>query len=277
MACICPDMAGSIYLLTGSIAPTPNVTNTLAIEYYPMHPMAMSITPTTMGTDLAVLDTLAVADCMAVSTFPSRQPTILGFNFTEPMHLNPSDFFPTSSDCLFNPDMLPGPYDGGSGVLPPRTFHLFDAMGSTTPPLLPPVHGDVGPTTTASTHPSIESTGRKQAHPQQVDGGLKCRKGSNHKGRPQAVLGQQAQGGHSSSAAASRQYGGPTKSIYGQISKTMTSNTLVGIPTTSQPSVSTIAPPTQFTPLPCPGRMSNRNYARLLQTQLAQQFPAILN
>jgi len=177
-------MAGSIHLLTGSIAPTPNVTNTPAIEYYPTHPMAMSITPTTTGTDLAALDTLAVADRMAASTFPSGQPTIPGFNFTELTHFDPSDFFPTSSDCLFNPDALPGPYDGGSGVLPPGTFHLFNAMGSTTPPLLPPVHGDVGPTTAASTHPSIESAGRKRAHPQQVDGGLKCWKGSNHEGGP---------------------------------------------------------------------------------------------
>jgi len=184
---------------------------------------------------------------------------------------------------MFNPGALPGPYSGGSGVVPSGTFDLFDPMGSSTLPLLPPVHGDVGPTTaasTAATQSFIASAGRKRTHSQQVSGDLKRRKGFNHEGGPRAAIGQWVQDGQSTtgnSAAASRQYGGLTESSYGQPSETTMGNTSVGLPTTFQPSVSTIAPPTHFTPLPRPGGMSDEEYGKLLHDHIVQQFANIRN
>jgi len=148
--CIRPDMAGSTHPQTGSItlAPTPIAiasANMLAIEYLAMHPIAESITPTTTtGIGLTALNTQAVTGHMAVPTLPSRQPNVPGFHFMGLMHLGASDFFPTNLDCMFNPGMLPGPYSGGSGVVPSGTFDIFNPMASSTLPLLPPVHGDMG-------------------------------------------------------------------------------------------------------------------------------------
>jgi hypothetical protein len=183
-----PDTAGSTHPPTGSIVPTPNATastSTAAIEYSTMHPIAMSTTPTTtMGTDLAPLDTQAVTGLLAPPTYPHGQPNVPGFNFMAPMNLGPYDLFSTSLDHLFNPGMLPVSYNGGSGVLPPRAFQ-FDPIESTTFPLLPPDNGDGGPTPAASTtatHSLIASAGRKRTHPQelpQVDRGPKRHKGSN--------------------------------------------------------------------------------------------------
>jgi hypothetical protein len=210
-----------------------------------------------------VLDTQAVTGQLAAPALPRGQLDVLDFDLTGPMHLGPSDCFHTSSNDQFNPGTLPQPsYNGESSMFPP--FDIFDPLQPTTLLLVPPVNGGVEPTTTASTTSFIASIGCKWTHsqgPPQVDGGSKCQTRSNHEDGPQAIA-QRA-------ASASRQL---IESNHGRPSGTTMSNTSISHLTTS---MNTVTLPIHFMPLPRPSGMSDRDYVKLLQDQVVQQFSGI--